>query len=209
VTNLVAADILRTHPDADELEIVFTVSNAAPRGRASGDFVHRGLTTVAEHRTVLVPLPDPFGERCCLGFAEGEAAWLGGVTEGRVVRLYICIAEEEAHERMLALNKAGSMSALPRSLFRSHQLPVNGAPSAEPVAHWIAGKHRGRRVDARTVRCRGDFIHAARSTVVFAEGLLGRGQPGGCYDPEEVFTLDELEPKLRAAGIQIVPSVPT
>ena len=52
---------------------------------------------------------------------------------------------------MLALNQAGGMSALPRSLFRSQQLPVNGAPSDEPVAHWIAGKHRGRRLEARTV----------------------------------------------------------
>lgn len=203
VTTLVAADLLHRHPDARELEIVFTLSSTTPRGPASADFIHRGLTAVAHHRTTVVPLPAPFGERRCVGFGEGEAGWLGGVAEGRVVRLYICIVEPAAHERLLELNSAGAMTGLPRSLFRSRELPANAAASSEPVAHWIAAIRGERRLSARTVECRGDFVHAARSTVVFADALNAQEGTGGCFDPEEICTLSGLESPLRAAGIAI------
>ncbi len=205
VTTLVAADLLQRHPDARELEIAFTLSSTTPRGPASADFIHRGLTAVSRHRTRLIPLPAPFGPRRCLGFGEGEAGWLGGVAEGRVVRLYICVCEPEPHERMLELNSAGTMTTLPRSLIHSRELLDGGAASSEPVAHWVAANRGERRLAARTVECRGDFLHAARSTVVFAEALRAQRRRGGCFDPEEVCTLSGLESKLRAAGIRIVP----
>ena len=76
VTNLVAADLLRAHPDADEVEIAFTLSTSSPRGEASAAFLHRGLTAAPRHRTAVIPLPAPFGARECLAFAEPEAAWI-------------------------------------------------------------------------------------------------------------------------------------
>ncbi len=204
VTAIVAAELLRIHPDAEELEIVFTLSSTTPRGPASVDFIHRGLTAISRHRTVLVTLPKPFGPRRCLGFGEGDAGWLGGVAEGRIVRLYICIAEPDAHERMLDVNRAGAMTELPRSVFGARALPIGGAPSNEPVAHWIAANRGERRLGARTVECRGDYLHAARSAVVFADALLGQAAHGGCFDPEEICTLSGVEAGLREAGITIV-----
>jgi hypothetical protein len=204
VTTIVAADLLHTYPDAEEIQMVFTLSGTTPRGPASADFVHRGLTVVPRHRTIAVSLPDPFGVRCCLGFGEGDAGWLGGVAEGRVVRLYICITEPGAHERVLELNRAGAMVKLPWSLIRSRDLPADGTVSNEPVAHWIAANRGERRLAARTVRCRGDFWHAARSTAVFADHLLAREPRGGCFGPEEMFTPGELAADLRAVGITIV-----
>jgi uncharacterized protein YbjT (DUF2867 family) len=204
VSTVVAADLLRVHPDADELEIVFTLSGTVPRGPASADFVHRGLTAVARHRTAWVPLPRPFGNRICVGFGEGDAGWLGGVAEGKVVRVYICIAETTAHERLLALNNRGAIAALPRSLIAAREPRVDGAASDEPVAHWIAAIRGGRRLSARTVECRGDFLHAARSTVVLADALLAQRLRGGCFDPEEIYTLSGLEAQLRGSGINVV-----
>jgi hypothetical protein len=116
VTTIVAAELLRLHPDADRLEIVYTLSSTTPRGPASADFIHRGLTTVGRHRTAVVPLEEPFGERVCVGFDEGDAGWLGGIAEGRIVRQYICLAEPAVHERLLELNAAGRVNELPRSL---------------------------------------------------------------------------------------------
>src|ERR1700749_2091882 len=43
VTTVVATELLRLRPDADELELVFTLSSEIPRGPASADFIHRGL----------------------------------------------------------------------------------------------------------------------------------------------------------------------
>jgi hypothetical protein len=207
VTTVVAADLLRVHSDADELEIVFTLSGTSPRGQASADFVHRGLAAVARHRTVLVPLPTPFGERRCVGFAEGDAGWLGGIAEGRVVRVYICLAETSAHQRLLELNCDGTMGDVPGSLIGPRRLPADGAAGDEPVAHWIAATRGDRRLGARTVECRGDFRHAARSTVVMADALRSRAAPGGCFDPEEIWTLTDLESRLRAIGVRIVPQI--
>jgi hypothetical protein len=204
VTALVAADLLRLHPKAQELEIVFTHSVRSAAGPASADFFYRGLTAVTRHRTALVPLPSPFGERVCLGFSENESGWLGGLAEGRAVRLYVCIAEPPVHEHLLELNRAGAMHTLPPPPADTPRPPGDGSAGDEPVAHWIAAIRGGRRLGARTIECRGDFLHAARSTVVFADALLA-GQPeGGCFDPEELWTLGSLEPELRAAGIAVV-----
>jgi hypothetical protein len=205
VTNLVAAYLLHLHPEAHELEIVITLSSTAPRGPASAQFVRRGLTAVSRHRTVDVRLPAPFGERRCIGFGEGDAGWLGGVAEGRVVRVYICVYEPGPHRQLLELNKAGSIDSLPRSLIGSHTLSADGSAGREPVGHLIVAKRCGRRLDARTVQCRGDFRHAALSTVVFARALVEHDRIGGCVDPEEICSLSELEPKLHGAGVRIEP----
>jgi hypothetical protein len=203
VTTIVAGELLRRHPDAEELELVFTLSSTSPRGPASADFVRRGLITVPRHRTVVVPLPEPFGERVCIGFGEDDAGWLGGIAEGRVVRLYICVTEHAVHERILDLNGRGLMGELPRSLIGPRSVPIDGRPSDEPVAHWIAARRGGRRLAATTVQCRGDFAHAAQSTVVLARALLEQRRRGGCFDPEELFTIGEVQAKLQAVGIAI------
>jgi hypothetical protein len=76
--------------------------------------------------------------------------------------------------------------------------------SQEPIVHWVAASHRGQRLAALTVECEGVFVNAARSTVVFARAQLGRRQQPGCFDPEEVFVLNDLEPTLHAAGVRIM-----
>jgi hypothetical protein len=204
VTAIVAADLLSRHPTASELEIVFTLSLAVPRGPASADFVHRGLTAVERHRTALIPLPSPFGERRCLGFGERDAGWLGGIAEGRIVRQYVCIAEPAAHERLLELNEAGAMTSVPRSLIGMRKHGANGTAGEEAVAHWVAAVRDGRRLGARTVQCVGGSLSAARSTVVFANALRAEPPPLGCFDPEEIWTLSSIEAKLRDAGISVV-----
>jgi hypothetical protein len=201
VTSLVAAELLRAHPEADELEIVLTISTAIARGPAGVALVHRELAAVPRHRTTRVPLPAPFGERLCVGFGEADAGWLGGVAEGRLVRIYVCVTEPEAHARLLAANAAGTMRTLSRAMFRSGGDQV----ADEPVAHWVAALRRGRRLSARVVQCRGDFRSAARTTPVFADALSAGPPRPGCFSPEEVCTLGDVEPALRDAGIAVSP----
>ena len=206
VTTIVAADLLRRHPEAEELEMVFTISGAVPRGPASVDHLHRALTTVARHRMLAVPLPEPFGERVCVGFGEDDAGWLGGIAEGRIVRSYVCVLEPAMHEWLLTLNDVGAVSRLSGSLIRPRPAGSDGAASEEPIAHWIAAVRGDRRLAVFTVQCRGDFVHTARSAVVFAEALHARPPGGGCFDPEEVCTLEDVQEGLRDIGIAIVPA---
>lgn len=208
VTNLIAADLLAAHPEADEIELAFTVSARSTSGRAGGDFGHRNLTTVGRHRTKIIPLPQPFGPRRCLGFAEPDGGWLGSVAGDRTVSPYICIAEKVTHRALLALNKACLLSRLPRAAFGSPLKTEQGDPSDEPVAHWVAVLQRGERIAAQTLECRGDYRGAAASAVVFARALMARDAgdtlPRGVFDPEDLLSLDDLAPALREEGIAAV-----
>jgi hypothetical protein len=204
VTNLVAADLLASHPDADELELVFTVSSKGTNGRAGGDFAHRGITAEARHPTKMVPLPDPFGSRRCLGFAEPDGGWLGEFVGGIKVSPYICIAERSTHRALLTANRAGVMNRLPRAMFRPAATDAE-RPSREPVAHWVAVLRDGERIAARTVRCSGDYLSAAASTVALA-GVLDSSAdlPTGVVDYESLMRLGQVAGPLRDAGIVVV-----
>ena len=81
----------------------------------------------------------------------------------------------------------------------------NETANPEPVAHWIAAIRGERRLGVSIVRCRGELVQTARSAVVFAQSLLDDPPGGGCFDPEEVCTLEDLGPMLQAAGISIIP----
>lgn len=204
VTNLIAADLLAVHPEADEVELAFTVSTKSTSGRAGGDFAHRNVTTIPRHRTAVIPLPEPFGTRRCLGFAEPDAGWLGTVAADRAVSPYVCIAERGAHRTMLALNKAGVMSRLPRATFRSPPVADGDPASREPVAHWIAVLKEGQRIAARTLECAGDYRGAAQSAVAFADALTENGRHAGVFYPEDVLSLSQLARRLHQAGIAVI-----
>jgi NAD(P)-dependent dehydrogenase (short-subunit alcohol dehydrogenase family) len=204
VTNLIAADLLAVHPEADEVELAFTVSTKSTSGRAGGDFAHRNVTTVPRHRTAVIPLPEPFGTRRCLGFAEPDAGWLGTVAADRAISPYVCIAERGAHRTMLALNKAGVMSRLPRATFRSSPVADGDPASREPVAHWIAVLKDGQRIAARTLECQGDYRSAAQSTVAFADALADDGRHAGVFHPEDLLSLSQVAPRLHQAGIAVI-----
>lgn len=207
VTNLVAAALLTEHPEADEVEMVFTVTTRGSGGRASADFAHRGLTGVGHHRTVTVRLPQPFGRRRVLGFAETDRGWLGEIADGLTVNPYLCLAERPAAAAMNLLNSTRLIGRLPRSALGSGRPSTGASGSHEPVAHSVAVRRRGRRLGARLVRGRGDFRMAAASAVVFAEALRARllesALRPGAWGPEDLLTLDVVTPGLRRAGIEV------
>ena len=212
LTNLLAADLLADHPEADEVELVFTVSAKSAVGPAGSRFAHRALTRETRHQTTVVALPEPFGRRRCVGFAEADKGWLGAVADGRAVSPYLCISEHPVHSALLAFNSAGIIARLPRSAFANASRPAAGAPGAlgplgaEPVAHWVAVRRRGACLAARTLRCRGDYRSAAAGTVLFARSLAASpgSRPAGVLVPEEAFTIGELRSALAESEIVVV-----
>ena len=204
LTNLLAADLLARHPEADEVELVFTVSAKSAVGPAGSRFAHRALTHEARHQTTVVSLPEPFGRRRCVGFAEADNGWLGAVAGDRAVSPYLCISEHRVHSALLAFNSAGIIARLPRSAFASAPSDAHGAAGAEPVAHWVAVRRRGACLAARTLRCRGDYRSAAAGTVLFGRSLLAGPGKAGVLVPEEAFTLGELRSALAESDIIVV-----
>jgi NAD(P)-dependent dehydrogenase (short-subunit alcohol dehydrogenase family) len=209
VTNLIAADLLEEHPEADEVELVFTVSVGANPGRAGREFAHRGLTAVTHHRTARIPLPEPYGTRRCLGFAEIDAGWLSSLAGEREVSPYLCIAEAPVHAALLAINRTRLMAKLPRSaLVNSSGSSADRPAGRERIAHWIGVRSDHRLLAARTLQCRGDYRAAASATAVFARALHDDAKtaapPPGVFDPQELLSLHRLSDALERAGITVV-----
>ncbi len=208
LTNLVAAELLGAYPDADEIEVVFTFSVAATSGPDGVEFVHRHLTATPRHETVEVPLPPPFGIRECLGFAEQERAWIGGLAGPRAVRCYACFAEPGVHSALLARNQRGTFAELPRAAPAARPAAGQTRVSSEPVAHWVCVRRRGTRLAAKTIRCDGDYIGAAYATLALAHALQdARARallPRGVFGPEGLVELAQLAPYLSATGISVV-----
>ena len=207
VTNLLAAQLLEDNPGADEAELVFTATAKGTGGAASADFAHRGFTGQGHHRVKQVALPEPFGSRRVLGFAEPDGGWLGPMADGLTVSSYICLAERSLGAMMRTLNAVRLISKLPRAALGPGRRTAVEEASREPVAHSVAVLREGRRLDYRLVVGQGDFRMAASSGIVFAEALLGRDgrvsvQPGAWY-PEEVLSLNRVEASLRRAGIDV------
>jgi hypothetical protein len=203
LTNLLAADLLGRHPEADEVEMVFTVSLKGSHGPASGGIAHDWMTAVKRHRTTVIRLPEPYGRRRCLGIAEPHNGWLGPVAAGKTVRTYTCMAERGMHGALLTLNAAGLLGRLPRSAAAIAPVPEE---TAEPVRHWVAVRRRGALLAANTLRCRGDYHSAASATVLMARRLAGHDGPlpAGVLLPEEALTIGELRPGLAEAEITVV-----
>ncbi|HEY3726774.1 MAG TPA: NAD-dependent epimerase/dehydratase family protein [Solirubrobacteraceae bacterium] len=209
VTNLIAAALLAEHPEADEVELVFTLSVGASTGRAGREFAHRGLTGVPDHRTARIALPEPYGPRRCLGFAELDAGWLGSLAGDRVVSPYLCIAEAPVHAALLAINRTRLMSKLPRSALVSSSGPrADKPPGRERIAHWVGVRKDRRLLAARTLQCRGDYRAAAAATSVFARAVHDDAKTSsprpGVFDPQEVLSLDRLSDALGLAGMTVV-----
>lgn len=203
LTNLLAADLLARHSEADEVELVFTVSVKGSGGPASGDIGHGWLTATRRHRTTVVNLPEPFGRRRCLGIAEQDNGWLGAIAAGKTVSTYLCMTERRMQRALLTVNAAGLIGRLPRSAFTTTPVPE---ATAEPIRHRVAVRQRGTLLAASTLRCRGDYRSAAAATVLVVGHLTGHADPlpAGVLVPEEVLAIGELEPGLAEARITVV-----
>ena len=201
LTNLLAADLLARYPEADEVELVFTISVKGSTGPAGPH--PEWLTATKRHRTTVVRLPEPFGRRRCLGIAEQHNGWLGAIAVGKTVSTYLCIFQRRMQRTLLTVNAAGLIGRLPRSAFTTTPVPE---ATAEPIRHWVAVRQRGTQLAASTLRCRGDYQSAAAATVLMAGQLTSSGDPppAGVLVPEEVLTIGELKPGLAETGITVV-----
>jgi NAD(P)-dependent dehydrogenase (short-subunit alcohol dehydrogenase family) len=204
LSNLVVADLLAAHPEADEIEIVFSFSASGISGRAGGEFVHGHLTSDRQHRTAVIPFPAPVGPTRCLGFAESEDGWLGGLADHRVVATYARFSPAVLHRFLLGANAVRLMKVLPLAAFVPHRKDPGGELSTEPVTEWIAVRRNGRHLAARTITGAGNYRVTAAATLVLAEALTRRDPvPPGCFEPQELFRLAELEADLRQAGLVV------
>lgn len=201
VANLLAAELLQQHPEADCLEIAFTVLKAGTAGKGGGEFAHHGLTSRSRHRVVKLPMGAFFGELACIEVAEGEDGGFGGVAGPRQVRTYLGFGDRLPSVTLRMINALHLIRMLPRAAFS-----VNGGEremaSTEPTSVWVGARRGGDRVGAALIECEGDYRTTAASARVFAEMLMGSSRPG-CFNPEDLFNLNELFAPLEEIGLRV------
>jgi NAD(P)-dependent dehydrogenase (short-subunit alcohol dehydrogenase family) len=209
VSNLVAADLLAAHTDADAVEIAFSFSAGGVSGRAGGESLHRHLTSARRHRTAVIPFPAPVGPTRCLRFAESEDGWLGELAGHRAVATYARFSPRALNRAVLIANALRLMRALPLSAFvpRGGKRPTQ--LTSEPLTEWVAVRREGVQLAARTIAGAGNYRVTAAATLVLAERLLDParrdGIRPGCFEPQELFSLSELEADLRRRGLSVNP----
>jgi len=201
IANLVAADLLEERPRADCLEVAFTVFSEGTAGKAGGEFAHEGLTTRSHHRVVELPLPEPFGELACIEVFEGEDGGLGGVAGGRRVETYLGFADRSLNLGLRAANALRLMRLLPRAAFATERGGKSGT-SREPTAVWLGARRGAERLGASVIECEGDYRATAAAARLFAQRLLTLNRPG-CFNPEDLFALSDLQVAAENGGIRI------
>jgi hypothetical protein len=209
VASLVAADLLRRHPEADELELAFTLSASGTSGKGGAGLIHRYLTGARHHGTFRAELGPPLGPRTCLEIGPEDRGWLSDdLLAGRAVRLGVYFRERALQGLFLTLNALRMIAGTPRLTFVAGRGRVPPEASREPIAEWVAVRRGGERLAARVVHGRGDYRMTAASTVVFGEGLLelrgAESRRTGVFAPEELFTLEQLRPALERRGFEII-----
>ena len=115
LSNLVVASLLAEHPEADEIEMAFTVSATSSTGPAAAKSAFDELTAASRQPTAVILLPPPFGRTRCLGFGgPNHTGWLGPAAEGRTVSTYTCLTPRPFRYALLAINAARLINRLPR-----------------------------------------------------------------------------------------------
>ncbi len=202
VANLVAAELLQKHPQADCLEVAFTVLGSGTAGRAGGEFVHRGLTSQRHHRVIELPMPEPFGKLPFIEVAEGEDGGFGGVAEHRAVRTYLGFGDRPVSLALRTMSALRLISMLPLAAFARDRGRKADA-SKEPTAIWVGARRGSERLGASVLECEGDYRTTAAAARVFGEALLSSQVRPGCFNPDDVFTLGDLLPALEGIGLRV------
>jgi NAD dependent epimerase/dehydratase family len=209
VSNLVVADLLAAHPYADAVEIVFSFTAGGASGRAGGESLHRHLTSARCHDTAVIPFPAPLRPTRCLRFAESEDGWLGELARGRAVATYARFSPNALHRTMLAVNALRLMTALPLAAFVPHRKTRPTELTTESLTEWVAVRRQRAHLAARTITGAGNYRVTAAATLVLAEALLDPARRdsarAGCFEPQELFNLPELEADLRQRGLVVNP----
>jgi len=211
ITSLLFVDLLRSHPEADLLEMVWTFTGQGYSGPGGRRWAHSYIAGRSHSPVFRVPLPPPYGERKCMEVAEGERGWLNEFPGVRV-RAGVCFYERDTDFGFRALNFLRLRKLLPsrvivqtpRRLTRG-VAPGEGEAPAGACMYWVAARRNGEILTARTIEGEDDYLVTALGAVAFSEALLRR-RPAiapGVSSVEDLLELESVLPRLQELGVEV------
>ena len=206
VAMLALAELLREHPEADQVNYGFIVSTAEKGGRAGGALMHRLLSGRRRLPTESFRLVAPFGQCRALEAGPESESLLREIAGERDIRLYLCFAPAFVNRAMLALNALGLASRLPLAAFTAGRSRPPAEPSRQLTCHWVETRRGGRVLASRIVSGEGDYRMSVSVTMVVADALLSgeRARPRrGLFGVDQIVMLGEVSAALAKRGIAV------
>jgi hypothetical protein len=201
VANLAAAQLLENYPQADCLEVAFTILSEGTVGKAGGEFAYEGLASKSHHSVVKLPMGETFGRLPCIEVAEQEDFGFGGIAGSRPIKIYLGFGDRPLRVALRAVNGLHLMRMLPKAAFTARRGKHDNA-SEEPTAVWIGARLGVERLGASVIECEGGYRTTAASAHAFSENLVDDNRPG-CFNPEDLFSPDDLASSLRGIGLRV------
>ena len=203
---LLAAELLRSHPQASEIAIGVTFSGLGTTGEQGARWTFSHFVESERSKRRMVPLPPPMGDRICGVKNLANEGWLATDRWPPVQRFEFCMAEK-------------SLDLLLRGLARTHLLPLLGriyapifgkrrpVPTDEQIFQWASVREPSGLEQGLLISARGDYRSTAIAVAIFAELLWSRAASSelapGLVRIQDVLELNDVKGIFEERGISI------
>ncbi len=203
--NLLAAELLRSHPLASEIAIGMTFS----RGATGEEGIRWLLSHFAESvrsKRRMVPLLPPMNDRSCGTKNLANEGWLVNDRWPPVQRFQFCMAEKPYD---LLFRVLARMHLLP--LFARIYLAIFGkrrpVATDEQIFHWASVLEPSGLEQGLLISARGDYRSTAIASAIFAELLWPRAASSelapGLLRIQDVLELNDVKDTFEERGISV------
>ncbi len=203
--NLLATELLQSHPQASEITMGMTFSRGVT-GEAGIKWLFSHFAESQRGKRRMVALPPPMNNRICGIKNLANEGWLADERWPPVQRFEFCMAEKLYD---LLFRVLGSIHLLP--LFARIYLAIFGQCSSvatdEQIFHWASVRSPSGLEQGLLIRARGDYRSTAISLAIFAELLWPRAARSelapGLLRIQDVLKLNDVKDHFEACGISV------
>ena len=203
---LLAAELLRSHPQASEIAIGMTISALGTQGEQGARWTFGHFAESEKSKRRMVPLPPPMNDRICGSKNLANEGWLANDRWPPVQRYEFCMAEK-------------AMDLLLRGLACTHLLPLfariyaptfgkrHPVATDEQIFHWVSVHEPSGLEQGLLISARGDYRSTAIALAIFAELLWPRVASSelapGLVRIQDVLELNDVKDTFEERGISV------
>ena len=204
---LLAAELLKSHPQASEIVIGMTFSALGTGGEEGARWTFGHFAEGARSKRRMVSLPPPMNIRSCGTKNLVNEGWLADDRWPSVQRLEFCMAEKPVD---LMFRGIARMHLLPlfAQVYASTLGKRRHVATDEQIFHWVSVREPNGIEQGRLINAKGDYRSTAIAVAIFAELLWPHAArlelPPGLVRIQDVLTLNDVKDTFEAHGISVL-----